>query len=145
MQDQMRFEDESGKWIEFTEEFGSNHRGKYKKCGKWAFPVFPSNISLVGSVPTPYIYDDRVDPEDVAKQLNKVYMLEPEKRSKLGEAARKWVTSKESMMSAKSMCINIIDGIDKTFNKWKPRKRFELVKTEKPKQPKHYVKHPIAK
>ena len=79
MQDQMRFEDENGEWIKFTEEFGSNHRGKYKKCGKWAFPVFPSNISLVGSVPTPYIYDDRMDPQDVADQLRKAYDMGPEK------------------------------------------------------------------
>jgi glycosyltransferase involved in cell wall biosynthesis len=43
MQDQMRFEDEDGNWIKFTEEFGSNHRGKYKKHGIWAYPVFPSN------------------------------------------------------------------------------------------------------
>jgi glycosyltransferase involved in cell wall biosynthesis len=144
MQDQMRFEDENGDWIKFTEEFGSNHRGKYKKCGKWAFPVFPSNISLVGSVPTPYIYDDRVSSEDVAKQISKVYELGPEKRQKLGEAARKWVTSDESMMSARWMCKNTIDSIDETFNTWKPRKPFELIKVETPKQPKHYVKYPIA-
>ena len=50
MQDQMRFEDVNGKWIDFTPEFGSNHRGRYKKHGKWAYPVFPSNISLLGSV-----------------------------------------------------------------------------------------------
>ena len=29
MQDQMRFEDENSEWIKFTEEFGSNHRGKF--------------------------------------------------------------------------------------------------------------------
>ncbi len=56
MQDQMRFEDEKGEWIKFTEKFGSNHRGKYKNCGEWAFPVFPNNLSLVGSQPTPYIF-----------------------------------------------------------------------------------------
>jgi len=58
MQDQMRFENENGEWIQFTEEFGSNHFGVYKNCGEWAFPVFPSNMSLIGSVPTPYIFDD---------------------------------------------------------------------------------------
>jgi glycosyltransferase involved in cell wall biosynthesis len=145
MQDQMRFEDEKGEWIKFTEEFGSNHRGKYKKCGKWAFPVFPSNISLVGSVPTPYIFDDRVAPEDVAKQINKVYEITPEKRFKLGEAARKWVTSNESMMSARLMCKNIIDGIDETFEKWTPREKFELIKVETPFQPKHFIKNVIPK
>ena len=145
MQDQMRFEDENGEWIKFTEEFGSNHRGKYKKCGEWAFPVFPSNISLVGSVPTPYIYDDRVDPQDVANQLRKAYDIGPEKLDKLGEAARKWVTSDESMMSARWMSKNVIDGIDETFKMFKPRDKYNLIKVEPSTQPKHYVKHSIAK
>ncbi len=41
-----------------THMVDTNHFGKYKKAGKWAFPVFPSNMSLIGSVPTPYIFDD---------------------------------------------------------------------------------------
>jgi len=148
MQDQMRFEDEDGKWIEFTEEFGSNHRGKYKKHGKWAFPVFPSNISLIGSVPTPYIYDDRANPHDVAEQIKNIYNIrtsEPEYYKEICEAANKWVTSDEAMMSARWMCKNVIEGIDGTFNKWEPRHKFELIPVETPEQPKHYVKHSIAK
>jgi glycosyltransferase involved in cell wall biosynthesis len=147
MQDQMRFEDENGEWIKFTEEFGSNHRGKYKKHGKWAYPVFPSNISLIGSVPTPYIYDDRPDPHDIAKQIAAVYNTKinsPETYQEQCEAAREWVTSNESMMSAKNMCLNVVEGIDKTFEKWEPRYSFELLKVEPLEQPKHFVKFPIA-
>ena len=147
MQDQMRFEDENGEWIKFTEEFGSNHRGKYKKHGKWAFPIFPSNISLIGSVPTPYIFDDRANPHDIAAQIRKAYdtkMASPNHFEELGKAAREWVTSDESMMSAKNMCRNIIEGIDRTFNKWEPRYDFELIKVEQLEQPKHFVKHIIA-
>ena len=55
MQDQMRFEDEDGNWIDFDENFCSNHFGTYKKHGEWAVPVFPTNSSIVGSIPTPYI------------------------------------------------------------------------------------------
>jgi len=147
MQDQMRFEDEKGNWIQFTEEFGSNHRGKYKKHGRWAYPVFPSNVSLIGSVPTPYIFDDRVDPHDIAKQIEVAYNTKlntPEVYQEQGETARKWVTSDESMMSARWMSKNIIDGIDKTFNNWEPRYAFELIKVEALKEPKHFVKHVIA-
>ena len=46
MQDQMRFEDENGDWINFDADIPSNHTGAYKKHGKWAFPVFPNNRSL---------------------------------------------------------------------------------------------------
>jgi len=147
MQDQMRFEDENGKWIKFTEEFGSNHRGKYKKHGKWAFPVFPSNISLIGSVPTPYIFDDRANPHDIAEQIKAIYntkLNNPELYQEQCEAANKWVTSDESMMSARWMCKNVIEGIDETFSKWEPRYNFELLKVEPLEQPKHFVKHVIA-
>jgi glycosyltransferase involved in cell wall biosynthesis len=145
MQDQMRFEDEDGNWIKFTESFGSNHLGKYKKHGKWAFPVFPSNISLIGSPPTPYIFDDRCDFRDVASQLLDAYALKMEdanEYNKLGEAAREWVTSDESMMTAANMAKNIIEGIDKTFDTWVPRPVFNLIKIEDYKP--NYLKYPVA-
>jgi glycosyltransferase involved in cell wall biosynthesis len=148
MQDQMRFEDENGNMIKFTEEFGSNHRGKYKKHGKWAYPVFPSNLSLVGSVPTPYIFDDRAEPSDIAEQIGKMYYHKTEFSDLYAEqckAAREWVTSDESMQSARLMAKNVIDGIEETFAKFQPRHRFELIQVETPKQPKHYVKTVIAK
>ena len=68
MQDQMRFEDENGKWFEPSPEIPSNHRGTYKKHGEWAFPVYPTSRSIQGSPPTPYIYDDRCRWEDAAKR-----------------------------------------------------------------------------
>ena len=33
MQDQMRFEDKKGNWIDFDENVPYNHRGTYKKHG----------------------------------------------------------------------------------------------------------------
>ena len=148
MQDQMRFADENGEWIKFTPEFGSNHRGKYKEHGNWAFPVFPSNHSLVGSVPTPYIFDDRAEPHDIANQIKNVHKYKTERPDVydiICKEAHKWAMSDESMMSATNMCKNVIEGIDETFAKWQPRHRFELIQVETRKQPKHFVKHVIAK
>jgi len=71
MQDQMRFEDNKGKWINFNKNFPSNHTGKYKNCGEWAFPVFPVVRTLKGSPPTPYIWDDLCTPEDASKRIIK--------------------------------------------------------------------------
>jgi hypothetical protein len=141
MQDQMRFTDENGKWIDFSSDFPSNHRGTYKEHGEWAVPVFPSNISMVGSVPTPYIYDDRCAPEDVAKALEQVYNMGKEERNRRGAAAREWVASDESGMSARQMCENVIDAMDETFEKFTPRPRFELHKiTDRPKK---YITHKL--
>jgi glycosyltransferase involved in cell wall biosynthesis len=142
MQDQMRFEDENGKWIDFDDKFCSNHFGRYKKHGEWALPVFPTNISIVGSIPTPYIYDDRCDFRDVAKAIEECYNLSPEERSRKGMAAREWVLSNESMMSAAHMCDNVISTINETLDTFKPKKQFELIKTEKLERKK--IVHPLV-
>jgi hypothetical protein len=131
MQDQMRFEDENGKWIDFDENFCSNHFGTYKKHGDWAVPVYPSNLSIVGSIPTPYIFDDRCDIRDVAKAIEEVYNLTPEERQQRGLNGRTWVQSDESMMSARRMSENVIECIEETFSNFKPRKSFELIKIDK--------------
>jgi len=134
MQDQMRFEHD-GKWIDFSPEFPSNHRGTVRDCGDWAVPVFPSNISLVGSVPTPYIFDDRCAPEDVARAICEVYDMPKEERDAKGLLAREWVTSDESGMSARQMCENVIDAMDESFEKFIPSERVELHKmTDRPKK-----------
>ena len=130
MQDQMRFEDENGEWIEFTKEFPSNHKGTYRKCGEWAVPIFPSNISVMGSVPTPYIYDDRCSVEDTRDAILEIYSLSKEERVRKGMKGREWVTSDESGMSARMMCNNVVESLETTLNTFKPRAKFDLIKTE---------------
>lgn len=127
MQDQMRFEDENGDWVKFDKKFGSNHFGKYKKCGKWAIPVFPNNMSIVGSLPTPYIFDDRVDFRDVANAIKKAYDLGPDKRKKYGEKGYEWVIGSESNMSASNMCKLFINNVSNLFDIWQPRYKYELI------------------
>ncbi len=143
IQDQMRFEDEEGNWIDFNETFQSNHRGRYKKCGKWAVPVFPSNISLLGSPPTPYIFDDRVNPHEVAEKIYEVYNLPSEERLANGLAGRAWATSEEAKMRSIDMADGIIDGIEATLKNVKKRNRFDVIKVKKLEN-KHYQKYPIS-
>lgn len=130
MQDQMRFTDDKGKWIDFDADFPSNHRATYKECGEWAVPVFPSNISLAGSPKTPYIFDDRCSPEDAAKALVEVYNLGPEERKRRGLKGREWVTSEESGMSARTMCNNVINSMEEAFNNFVPRSKYDIIKVE---------------
>jgi glycosyltransferase involved in cell wall biosynthesis len=141
MQDQMRFVDENGKWIDFNDKFCSNHFGKYKQHGEWAVPVFPNNMSIVGSIPTPYIFDDRCDFRDIANAIEQVYNLPIEERERRGMAGRDWVLSSESMMSAKNMCKNVVTTINETLEVFKPKKNFELIKIEK--LAKKKIVHPL--
>jgi len=142
MQDQMRFVDENGEWYTPSKKVPSNHMGTYKEHGNWAKPVFPSNISLVGSVPTPYIHDDRCDFRDVAEAIKYWYEMSQDERDAAGNAAREWVTSDESGMSATGMCKNVIESMDLGFDKFAPRERFNIFKVED--VAKKYVQHEMV-
>tara|TARA_B100000767_G_scaffold255021_1_gene260883 strand:- start:1731 stop:2747 length:1017 start_codon:yes stop_codon:yes gene_type:complete len=128
MQDQMRFEDKYGNWIDFDENIPSNHRGTYKTHGEWAFPVYPTSLSLVGSPKTPYIWDDRCTPEDAAKQIRALYDMSKKDRKKVGKSGYDWVTSKEAGFTAEFMGNRVIEGMDELFSKFKPRKSFTFTK-----------------
>ena len=47
--------------------------------GVWVKPIWPSAININGSPLTPYIYDDRVNDEEVADAINEMYLLGKEK------------------------------------------------------------------
>jgi len=126
MQDQMRFS-KKGKWIDFDSKFPSNHNGTIKEHGEWAFPVYPSNRSIQGSPLTPYIWDDRCNAEDAAKQIKAVYNLPKEERKALGLKGREWALSDEAGFTASNMGKKVITTLDKLFKTWKPREKYELV------------------
>ena len=144
MQDQMRFEDENGDWINFSTEHPSNADGKYKKCGEWAMPIFPKTRSVKGSPMTPYIFASQCSIEDAAIALMKVYKMGPEERKRRGLKGREWVLSKESGFTAKIMGERFIDNIDVLFEKWKPKKRFSLIKVDDSTILDNYNPNPIS-
>jgi len=144
MQDQMRFEDENGDWINFSTEHPSNADGKYKKCGEWAMPIFPKTRSVKGSPQTPYIFASQCSIEDAAIALMKVYKMGPEERKKRGLAGREWVLSDESGFTAKRMGQGFIDNIKKLFEEWKPQPKFTITKVDDNTIPKNYNPSPIS-
>ena len=131
MQDQCGFKKEDGSYLtvdDYTTEWGSNHNGRYKECGEWAKPVFPSTISLVGSIPTPYIFDDRCRWDDTADKIKEWYDVGDDERKRCGELGKEYAFSDKAGMTAEMMCQNFIDKMDTAFNKWTPRNRYEIDK-----------------
>ena len=126
MQDQMRFEDENGNWFVPSPELPSNHTGRLRKHGSWAFPVYPTNRSLQGSPKTPYIWDDRCNAEDAAIQIGNVYALDRKARKELGKTGRNWAVN-EAGFTGEHMGVRAIHAIDKLFNTWTPREKYELI------------------
>jgi glycosyltransferase involved in cell wall biosynthesis len=129
MQDYCGFIKEDGTHLtheDYTTEWGSNHDGRYKDHGEWVFPVWPACRSLQGSVPTPYISDDRPDFQDVAIQLLTAYKMGPKELKRRGLEGHKYVMNPEFGFTASEMGKRFIHDIDATLENYKPRSRFEL-------------------
>lgn len=114
LQDQCGFTDANGEWIRFDGEFSTNHTGKYKTHGKWAYPVFPSNRSLQGSPQTPYIFDDRVQFEDVSKAIMYWYSTDEDRRIECGLAGREFCLN--NGLTAETMGNKMIEMFNYLFN-----------------------------
>jgi len=144
MQDQMRFEDENGDWINFSTEHPSNADGKYKKCGEWAMPIFPKTRSIKGSPLTPYIFSSQCSIEDGAIALMKTYKMGKEERTKRGLAGREWAISNEAGFTAERMGERFIENLDILLEKWEPQPRFRVIKVDDSTKHNNYNPTPIS-
>ncbi len=125
LQDQCGFNFTADDYI----EIGSLHDKKKSmhlvQEGEWAFPVWPSSITLTGSIPTPYIYEDRIDLNEVAERIRKVYDLGRKKRKKVGLLGREYALEN---LSSKIMCNSLKNGILETFNNFNKKERYKTYK-----------------
>ena len=131
LQDQCGFTNDDDEYLDaekdFTYEWGSNHDGRFKNHGDWAFPVFPVSRSLQGSPLTPYIFDDRCSWEEAGQKLLEVYNLGRTERKRRGELGRQYGLG-PGQFTADRMCELFIEHMENAWENWTPRERFTLVK-----------------
>jgi glycosyltransferase involved in cell wall biosynthesis len=100
---------------------------KTVKFGEWATPIWSRAQALAGSVPTPYIWDDRVDVDEVAEKILEVYNTPKETRKANALKGREAFIN-DIGLTHTNMCQQLINGLESTFENWKPRQRFEVFK-----------------
>jgi hypothetical protein len=93
--------------------------------GDWVKPIWPVR-STTGSVPTPYIFDDRVDFIDIAPLIMEYYNMGKDERNTAGLKGREHFLG-EGLLSKEAMCKTLVDGIEGTFENWKPKEKFKLI------------------
>lgn len=133
LQDQCGFKkmQGNGEWAYYTAndyiEYKTNHDGSMgNKHGEWVKPVWPSNISLQGSPPTPYIFDDRCSYKDAGEALKYWYDLGDEERIKAGKLGTRFINGKKIGMTAENMANRFIDSMDTAFEKFVPKPRYTM-------------------
>ena len=93
--------------------------------GVWVNPIWPAAININGSPITPYIFDDRVNDEEVASKIMKIYMTDKPLRKQNGLKGREFAIKN---LSSKVMCDSMSDGIEITIKNFTPRERYNLYK-----------------
>ena len=74
----------------------------------------------------------------------KCYKMGREERLRRGLEGRKWAMSEEAGFTAKRMGERIIEHLNVLFEKWEPRKRFELIKINEENTPSNEQPLPIS-
>ena len=95
--------------------------------GEWVKPVWSRVQTMTGSVPTPYIIDDKVDVTETAEAIRYWYDKGKEGREKAGKAGREAFLGEVGLgVDNQNKCM--ADGIEKAIKNFKPKKRFNLYK-----------------
>ena len=84
--------------------------------------------TLVGSPPTPYIFDDHHDINDAVDQIMKLYKMSKEKRKEIGKKGYDWAHSDEARFTSEKMTKRFVDAAEELFSTWQPREKFEFLK-----------------
>lgn len=96
--------------------------------GDWVYPVWAAAHTMVGSVPTPYIIDDKVDVDEVAVAIKYWYDKTPEERRASGRVGRDWMLGDVSNLSSDKMCFMMGNAIEDAITNFKPRERYKIYK-----------------
>ena len=95
--------------------------------GEWVKPVWSRVQTMSGSVPTPYIIDDKVDVVEVADAIRYWYDKGEKARQKAGKAGRNAFLNEIGLgVDNQNKCMS--DGILKAIKNFKPKDRVKLYK-----------------
>ncbi|KKL94036.1 hypothetical protein LCGC14_1868690 [marine sediment metagenome] len=133
LQDQCNFMKDDGTPLtehDYTEDWLSNHDGRYTEHGVWVKPVWPATRSIMGSPPTPFISDDRAKWEDIAVAIREWYNTDPIERGRCGLKGREFALDPKIGMSSTEMCRRFVESVEVVFDTWKPRSRFTMYNTD---------------
>jgi len=95
--------------------------------GEWVKPVWSRAQTMVGSIPTPYIIDDKVDIVEVSEAIRYWYDKTPQERKSAGISGRTAFIGELGLNHLnQNECM--ANGILKGIENWKPKEKFNVYK-----------------
>jgi hypothetical protein len=124
LQDQCGFDYTADDYIDI-ETLSNKNKHNDAPHGVWVNPIWPAATNINGSPITPYIFDDRVNDEEVASKIMDIYKTDKSLRKQNGLKGREFAIKN---LSSKVMCDAMSEGIETTIKNFTPRERFNLYK-----------------
>lgn len=130
LQDQCGFKKDDNKSLltinDYDKDFQTNAVGKYKNHGEWVFPVYPKVRTLVGSPPTPYIYESILSNDDLEEAMLSCSSISKDKLEECGNEGRNFILRTDIGMSAKEMGRRFIYSMETALDYFKPKEKFNI-------------------
>lgn len=108
---------------EWSLEFRKNLK-EYNN-GIWSYPL-PNQRTIIGSGPTPYLYDENCSIEDIAKGIRYWYDMSPTERENAGLRGREWCQTMG--LNSKDFSIAVVNGIEHTIKNYQVKRLFNSYK-----------------
>lgn len=90
----------------------------------FGFGLEPSSKSIIGSQDVPYIYEDRLNGDEVVDAMVKIFNMSEEERKKLGKLGREHVLKNYNFETFSTRWPEILDDIHKKYGSWENRKNY---------------------
>ncbi len=85
----------------------------------------PASKAIIGSQDIPWIYEDRLNGEDVVNAMQMIVEMDPEKRKELGAAGRKHVQENYNFKDFNESWIAFVEKVVKENGSWDERKKYQ--------------------
>lgn len=87
-------------------------------------PVWPSSKAIIGSQQVPWIYEDRLDGEQVTNAMLKIYNMSQKEREQLGKKGREHVMKNYNFEDYRKKWVDLMLKIHENHGSWDTRKNY---------------------
>jgi glycosyltransferase involved in cell wall biosynthesis len=85
----------------------------------------PASKAIIGSQDVPYIYEDRLNGEEVVDAMLKMYNMTPEERKKLGVAGQQHIEKNYSFSQLRTKWPLLLEEVHNELGSWETRKGYK--------------------
>ncbi len=88
----------------------------------FGIPLYPSSKAIIGSQQIPWIYEDRLNGEDVSAAMEKMYNMSKEERQEMGLLGREHVMKNYNFDTFNQTWVDLLTNLHEEEGSWETRK-----------------------